>query len=362
MTLMRRLAMAGALMLWACASPTAQCTDCSARGDAASVTIVAVGDTSGYNVAVTAEAQDPFEKVRHLLAPHDVFLFNFEGPILSTPPPPGACRAFPRQSVFWSGPWIAEFLDPTRVTIAALANNHIMDCARDGLDTTLRELSRRRIATVGADTDVGRACRPLRLELHGLRLAVVAYLGMKLDGVLATADRPGAASWERCAAAQQLPALARSADLVVAVLHLDLANSWAAHAPPEHIAAVERALAAGADIVIAHGPHVVQAVLERDGRLGLLSLGNFLLRPDYRMPERAHRSVIARPTVSRETVELDLIPLRLDASGRPYIPTIEYGTAILNDLAAQSDSVGTRLTVDAGVGRLAIERKLTTRR
>ena len=41
---------------------------------------------------------------------------------------------------------------------------------------------------------------------------------------------------------------------------------------------------------------------------------------------------------------------------------IEYGTATLNDLAAQSDSVGTRLTVDAGVGRLAIERKLTTRR
>jgi len=354
---MRRtgLAVAVVLMSWACVSPPSRCIDCSSGAEPPSVTIAAVGDISGHNLWTGADTTDPLEGVRALLTPHDVFLFNLEGPILSAPPS-GACPGFPGQSSFWSGPWLAEFLRPTPVAVATLANNHIVDCGTGGIDATLEELAQRRISTIGAGVDLDRACRPLRLQLGGMRLAVVAYLEMNLDPPLAKADRAGAASWEACRGDAQVRELARTVDLVLVVLHLHLASAWAAHAPAAHIAAVERALAAGADVVIGHGPHVVQAVIERHGRLGLLSLGNFLLRPDYRMPERAHRSVIAKLIVSRETIHLDLIALRLDDFGRPYVPSGDDGTAIVSDVAAQSEQLGTNLTVDTGVARVMVER------
>ena len=189
-----------ALLLFGCTSILQGRTSGPTRYQPPSVTIAAVGDTNGYNiVGVSGGHKDPLQNVRDLLREQDIFLFNLEGVLLSKELPAGTCRKFPRQSSFYSSPWIADFLRPTQFAIATLANNHILDCGHHGVQETIQQLSRRGILTVGADENSERACKPVRLQVHGVSLAVVAYLAMEPDWFSAGPDQAGAASWEGCA-------------------------------------------------------------------------------------------------------------------------------------------------------------------
>jgi hypothetical protein len=104
------------------------------------VTIAAVGDTNGYNILQSGKNQeDPLQGIKGLLGKQDIFVFNFEGVLLSGDTPTGIYHKFPQQSLFWSFPQIADFLHPTQYTIATLANNHILDCGSYGTQETIRE-------------------------------------------------------------------------------------------------------------------------------------------------------------------------------------------------------------------------------
>jgi len=322
------------------------------------VTIAAVGDTNGYNIPLGGQdGEDPLQGVRHLLEEEDVFIFNFEGVLLSQAPAPETCRKFPGQSLFYSPPQIADFLHPTQFTIATLANNHILECGDYGIQETVHELASRGILTVGAGENSEQACQPLRLSVNGVELAVVAYLAMEPDWFSAGSDEAGAASWEECAGEQQLAELKSEVDIVVVALHLHLGRGWTEQTPPAHIALVQQVLDAGADVVLAHGPHVPQGILQSNGGVALLSLGNFLFRPDYEMTEKAYRSIIAKVTISSDSITIALLPLRLDYSGRPQVPPPQEASQTLRDIATLSEALGTTVEIRGNIGYTEIKRQ-----
>jgi poly-gamma-glutamate capsule biosynthesis protein CapA/YwtB (metallophosphatase superfamily) len=346
-----------ALSLTGVAAAAQECPGC-ADSEPRSVTIAAVGDTNGYNIIRQGQSQtDPLGAVRDLLGEREVLVFNFEGTLLSEEPQSGTCIKFPRQSLFHSSPAIADFLHPTRHTIATLANNHILDCGASGIEQTVRELTGRGITTVGAGQNVEEACKPVRLQVDGVGLAIVAYLAMEPNRFAAGLNRAGAATWEACDAERQLAELAATGDIVVVSLHLHLGPGWSEQALPSHIALVRRALASGADVVIAHGPHVAQGIIQSEGGLGLPSLGNFLFRPDYQMPDQAHRSIMAKITVSPGSIQLALLPLRIKSSGRPRPASASEASEILGDIAALSAELGTTAEIREGMGYVTIQRR-----
>ena len=321
-------------------------------------TIAAVGDTNGYNILLgSQDGEDPLQEVRDQLEEQDIFIFNFEGVLLSQEPTPGTCHKFPQQSLFYSPPQIADFLHPTQLTIATLANNHILDCGCYGIQETVHELASRGILTVGAGENSEQACQPLRLPVNGVELAVVAYLAMEPDWFSAGSEQAGAASWDECAGEQQLAELKAEVDIVVVALHLHLGAGWTEQTPPDHIALVQRVLAAGADIVLAHGPHVPQGILQSNGGVALLSLGNFLFRPDYQMPEKAHRSIMAKVSISSDSITIALLPLRLDYSGRPQVPPSLDASQTLRDIATLSAALGTTVEIRGDIGYTTIKRQ-----
>jgi poly-gamma-glutamate synthesis protein (capsule biosynthesis protein) len=322
------------------------------------VTLAAVGDTNGYNIPLGGQdGEDPLQGVRHLLDEGDVFIFNFEGVLLSQVPTPETCRKFPQQSLFYSPPQIADFLHPTQLTIATLANNHILDCGCYGIQETVHELASREILTVGAGENSEQACQPLRLQVNGVDLAVVAYLAMEPDWFSAGSEQAGAASWEGCAGEQQLAKLKSEVDIIVVALHLHLGAGWTEQMPPTHIALARRVLAAGADVVLAHGPHVPQGILQSNGGVALLSLGNFLFHPDYQMPEKAYRSIMATITISSNSITIALSPLKLDSFGRPEVPSPHEVSQTLRDIATLSATLGTTVEIHGDIGYTKIKRQ-----
>lgn len=346
------------LLLFVCTSTFQGCTSRLDTAQPSSVTIGAVGDTNGYNMLQSGQDQgDPLQGVNGLLREQDIFIFNFEGVLLSEDPPPGMCHKFPRQSLFWSRPQIADFLHPTHLTIATLANNHILDCGSYGIQETIRELTSRRILTVGAGENSKQACQPIRLRVNGVSLVVVSYLAMDPDLFSAGPNRAGAASWEECSGERQLAELAAAGNVVVVALHLHLGPGWTDQTPPDHIALVQRILDAGADVVIGHGPHVPQGVIVSNGRVALLSLGNFLFRPDYQMPEAAHQAIMAKITIFPDSLTIALLPLRLDNSGRPRVPPPREASQILRHIADLATELGTTVEIGEEMGYITVHRQ-----
>jgi poly-gamma-glutamate synthesis protein (capsule biosynthesis protein) len=339
--------------------PTSQaCTSHSEIDQPSSVAIVAVGDTNGYNILPSGENQDdPLQGIKGLLGDQEIFIFNFEGVLLSEDSPTDTCHQFPRQSLFQSSPRIADFLHPTNYTIATLANNHILDCGSCGIQETINELTSRGILTVGAGENSQSACQPIRLQVNGISLVVTSYLAIEPNPFSAGPDTAGAATWEECSGQGQLADLAATGDVVIAALHLHLGDGWTDQPPPEHITLIQDVLDAGADIVIAHGPHVPQGIMVRDGQIALLSLGNFLFRPDYQMPEEAHQTIMAKVTISPDSLSLALLPLIVDDSGRPMVPPPKEASQILCHIADLSAELGTTIKIQEQTGYITVPRQ-----
>jgi hypothetical protein len=321
-----------------------------------SMTIAAVGDTNGYNSLLDPK-EDPLREVKSLLKDNDIFIFNYEGVILSNEPTPGTCHRFPRQSLFYTVSPIANFLRSADHTIATLANNHVLDCGSYGIRETIRKLESSRIQPVGAGNNSYEACEPILLHIKRYKIALVAYLANKTDTFSANVNRAGSASWDECNGKGQIEKLKAEGYIVVASLHLHLARGWTESSPQIHVDLVKRVLDAGADVVIAHGPHVPQGILQTNGRLAMLSIGNFLFHPDYKMPRKAHRSFLAKVTISPDGLTLKLVPLILDDSGSPRIPSPDEASAILSNIVRLSAELGTEVIVRENAGYVKVKRE-----
>lgn len=317
------------------------------------LTVYAAGDTTGSGMA----ADDPLRLIRDLLGQADVFLFNHEGTLIAPAAADRWCAPFGRQSVFHSPPAFADHLQLGRQNVAVLANNHILDCGPDGVEGTISALRARGFGTVGAGANAGQACEPHIVEAHGERIGVLAYHAHAAERFALQQSSPGAATWEGCDGDAQVRALADSADLVIVSLHLHLNRSWTELAPQEHVGLAREVLAAGADVVIGHGPHVPQGVLTSGHGIALLSLGNFIFNPGYEMVDGASRSVVARITVATETITADLLPFRLDQSGVPTAPLPDDARRITFDLMRLSSQLGTHLATTSEGARIVVPRR-----
>jgi len=168
-----------------------------------------------------------------------------------------------------AGPTVAA--DGPLVDVLALANNHALDRGVGGLERTMFEVGARGIRTVGvatADDADEMAGRYVVLERSGLRVAVVAVgWGLNrgiVDGppparlsLMPLGDRTGLPDFglfERIVAAARRD----GAELVVLTVHWGYEFEYY---PEPHFMRLAREFAArGADVIVGHGPHVVQPV------------------------------------------------------------------------------------------------------
>jgi poly-gamma-glutamate capsule biosynthesis protein CapA/YwtB (metallophosphatase superfamily) len=101
----------------------------------------------------------------------------------------------------------------------------------------------------------------------------------ELQNWAARRGQGGAARWDPEASPSAIRSAASSADLVLVQLHMGMQFADAPSAAV--VAAAEDAAAAGADLVIAHHPHVLQGIRWTDGALVAYSLGNLAFDQNF---------------------------------------------------------------------------------
>lgn len=272
--------------------------------------LVAVGDIRldgpVARLAAAEGAAAPVAAVRDSLR-GDFLLGNLECALTARGEP------MDKKFTFRAPPGNAELLRAWGFTALGLANNHVMDFGPDGLSDTLGALAERGLLALGAGPDAEAARRPLILERGGLRIGLLALTSTVPESMWAARGKPGTAYADFARFPDWIRAARRDCDLLVVYFH---GGTELDERPNElQRAFVRSALAAGADLVLGHHPHVLQEVevSTRTGGLAFYSLGNFLMVSPTPGTER---SVIARLHLSRSGVSAELVPVRIGWDGR----------------------------------------------
>lgn len=170
----------------------------------------------------------------------------------------------------------------SREVIANLANNHIMDFFEEGLNDTLATLDRLSTRYFGLVRPAGGSLNPLLLDVDGVSCALLGYADKSSTPVRATETHSGAAEPTLEQIRTDLSnAKAAGADRIAVCIHWG--DEQVALPSPRCVALAHAVIDAGADIIIGHHAHCIQAFEVYREKSIFYGLGNFFF-PAHRSP------------------------------------------------------------------------------
>lgn len=271
------------------------------------------------------------------------------------------------------------------VDLVSIANNHLMDFGRTGLETTLKVLDQAGIAHSGAGLDVAQAIRPAVIEKKGLKVALISLLVSPQFPEIGTAaedaapgvapihgtrirmlnGKSGFAPWEADLARMEaaIKAARAAADVVAVSMHIHWGTLEEIDAEGKQLI-TRAAIDAGADMVLGHGPHVVNGIEFYKGKPIFYSLGNFAFQFDpahytffpatqsvlkrLMANDRLWEAMMARIVFSRkgEFRRIELLPITLTKQGDPSFDAGEKAMAIRDRVTAMSAAFATKVRAE----------------
>ncbi|HZG06432.1 MAG TPA: CapA family protein [Streptomyces sp.] len=175
-------------------------------------------------------------------------------------------------------------LAAVRPDVCVLANNHVLDFGRAGLEETLDALAQAGLATAGAGRNATRARRPAVVPLGTGRRVLVLALGLPSSGIppgwAATAGRAGVEvvtgppEAAADAVAERVRQVKRPGDVAVVSLHWG--PNWGYEVSDEEVRFAHALVDGGADVVHGHSSHHPRPLEAYRGRLVLYGCGDLV--------------------------------------------------------------------------------------
>lgn len=204
------------------------------------------------------------------LAECDHVIVNQEGALTTA----GGVKSRP----YGAHPRFVESLKALRVSVAVLANNHVLDYGDQGLRETIEVLQRNGIRTVGAGETREQAGQPLILDLPSGPLALLAFYHY---GPSPPVRFPGPMRLDPAVTAERIAAIRQAGRQVCVIYHGG--EEFSGIPWPKRRRLLQALVRAGAHMVLAHHPHVVQGMELYGGRPIAYSLGNFYFNSRHRI-------------------------------------------------------------------------------
>ncbi|WP_312478919.1 CapA family protein [Stutzerimonas nitrititolerans] len=193
-------------------------------------------------------------------------------------------------------------------SVVGLANNHILDYGRKGLEDTLLACRSAGLPTVGAGLDLKEAQQPFIQDIKGVKIAIIALAEYEFNQ--SEDGGAGSAPIDPIDNYQQIMQAKTQADIVIVTLHGG--NEYFPYPRPGLRKLCKHYIDLGAEAVICHHPHVPGAYEYHQGKPILYSLGNFIF-DNAKPPKDWDLGYMARIDIDRESknfCKLELIPYR----------------------------------------------------
>ena len=315
-------------------------------------TVLAVGDVmlgarSRFPIAQFGDDY-PFAAVRPLLCRAPIVLANLEGPLTRV------AKRERRQYSYRVHTKFAEVMRRAGINVLTLANNHLTDCGRAGVIESIESLVAAGIAPIGAGPDRRGAHAPAILTTRGLRIGFLGYYWNTRTS--ATETLPGSAMDAPEAMKEDIQALRAQVDRVVVTFHWGI--PYMREVAPEDRAKARLAIDLGADAVIGHHPHVIQAFEVHRSCPIFYSVGNFTFGSGN---SRAECLMVALAFESHATlVRVYPVYVKNRDPRVNYQPKMLRGAAadhVLKRLASLAGESGALLRIECGRGFLKLARE-----
>lgn len=210
----------------------------------------------------------------------DVVVVNLEGPITERTTVWDPSQPFSYES----RPSAAQTLAQLGVDVASLANNHAMDRGPVGLADTIGYLERAGIEPFGAGSNSTEASAPLLVRTKIGTLAIIGFVDSTNTRKTAGKERAGSRHLNVENVSNAINQARRAgADWTVAFVH------WGGNyeaVDPDQRAYAQMLADAGYDLVIGHGPHIVQPIEKIGNTTVAFSIGNYIFGTFGRFADR----------------------------------------------------------------------------
>ena len=280
-------------------------------------TLLAVGDIQLSRECAIKIKQEgplyPFEKIKDLTQSTNLTVGNLESPFFD-----GQANTDPNTMIFGAEKEALEGVKDAGFDVLNLANNHFSNQGREGMNTTFDVLAGNDIGYFGAGTNFTAARQAQIKEVKNFK---VAFLGYTDPGVLpsdsaATNSTPGVAVMDVEQAKLDIAAAKSQADIIIVSMHAGY--EYPPNPNKRQIEFAYAAIDAGADVVLGHHPHVVQAIEDYKGKKIFYSLGNFVF--DQAWSNETKQGLVVRLTFDgKDLSKTDLVPIKIENWCQPRV-------------------------------------------
>lgn len=296
-------------------------------------TLVMTGTTALVrNTALRMEEEGidyPARDIGNWLRSADLTHISNEVPFYTRCPPAKPLR---QEMRFCSDPAYIELLETIGADIIELTGNHVLDWGPEAFQYTLDLYRRHQMQYFGGGKNLEDARKPLRVEHNGNRLAFIGCNPMGPENILATSERPGAASCDLDWMAEQVRSLLQEGYLpIVTFQHFEI-DEYQPHSGQRHD--FRRMAEAGAVIVSGSQAHFPQAMTFYQDRFIHYGLGNLFFD---QMTKGNRRTFIDRHIFYEgRYISVELLTAVLEDYARPRPMTSAEREAFLKDVFAAS--------------------------
>jgi poly-gamma-glutamate synthesis protein (capsule biosynthesis protein) len=267
-------------------------------------TLVATGDviparSVNYKTIVYKDFTWAWKYIAPILQEGDITVINVESPLLSD------CPITNDGFVFCGDKRHIEGLEYAGVDVVTLANNHIGNYGKEGIDETVKLLRSHGMDVTGINEDP-----PIRV-INNIRIGFLAYndVGGKEEGV----------SWADIGVMEkEIQKLRNNVDVLV--VSMSWGEEYTATASARQKELAHFIIDSGADLIIGNHPHWIQPPEQYSGKYIMYAHGNTIF--DQMWSEETKIGVIGKYTFSGlQLIQVEFIPTYIQDYGQPTLLT-----------------------------------------
>jgi len=287
----------------------------------------------------------PFYSVYPILRRSSIVVGNLEGPFAKS------AEKQERNFTYKVNPKNARILRRGGVNVVTLANNHLLDCGRQGVLETFSALKKHRIRYIGAGENEESAHAPAIIQAGKYKIGMLGYYWNRRTSARST--KPGSAVDTREHVAYDIRTLRPHVDRVAVTVHWGV--PYERYPSEEDRQKAHFAIDCGADIVIGHHPHIIQPFEVYKNRPIFYSIGNFAFGSGN---SKAESVILAIDFQSTKTyITIFPVYIKNRDSRINYQPKILAGNAAvesINRLKKISGTAGDDIQVTDNTGKVKL--------
>ena len=255
------------------------------------------------------------DEVRSFLSSGDHLIVNVEGPLYEKKQAEATSGTL--SLLHGMDPKVGDFLKGIGADIWNICNNHIMDAGEEGMISTLQNAASHRALTLGAGRNEEEARKPVVLnEAGGIGLIGVGYQRACRKAGEST---PGCYSWSDLENIEKdIKEIKKKCRWCIISAHAG--EEFTALPSPYTRERYLKFLDMGADIIVAHHPHVPMNYETFPGKAIFYSLGNFIFDTDYQRAQfNTEYGIFVKLLLDKNSFSFEPFGIRIDRENERII-------------------------------------------